>query len=100
MNEEKLELVTIVAEKLLRDEILDEIRRLGSKGHTITEVTGEGSRHLLASDWEGRNVKIATVVPTEVADRILSRIAERFFEHYSVIAYAHPVRVVRRDKYE
>lgn len=95
----ELFLVTIVTERILRDEIIDLLNEEGSKGHTITDTTGEGSRGTRVSDFEGKNVKIESVVSREVGNKIIDKVAEQYFENYAVIAYAHPVKVVRGDKY-
>jgi nitrogen regulatory protein P-II 2 len=94
-----LKLVTIVAEAVLEARLVGEIKRLGSRGYTLSEVRGEGSRGVRASEWEGKNVKIETLVSPEVADRILAHLAERYFAHYAVVAYAENVEVIRGDKY-
>ncbi|ACY49536.1 P-II family nitrogen regulator [Rhodothermus marinus] len=94
-----LKLVTIVAERVLQERLLRELKELGARGYTLTEVSGEGSRGVRASEWEGHNVKIETIVSPEVADRIIEHIAEHYFQYYAVIVYAQPVEVVRGDKY-
>lgn len=94
-----LRLVTLVAERLLEDRLLDKLRDLGAKGFTITDVRGRGSRGVRADDWEGRNVKIESVVSADVAQRIVEHVAERYFEHYAVIVYVQDVDVVRGEKY-
>ncbi len=91
--------VTIVAEALLEERLLREIRELGAHGYTVGQVRGEGSRGVRASEWEGKNVRIETLVSAEVADRILAHIAEEYFEHYAVVAYLSDVQVVRGEKY-
>lgn len=95
----ELFLVTIITERIFRDDILDKIKELGAKGYTLTDATGEGSRGVRASDWEGKNVKIEVVVSNEVGNSIIDFIADVYFENYSVIAYAYPVSVVRGEKY-
>lgn len=99
MHTVTLKLVTIVAERLFRDQVLEELRKLGAKGFTVTDAEGKGSRGVRASDWEGRNVRIETVVAPGVADRIVEHVAERYFEHYAVIVWVQAVEVVRGDKY-
>ncbi len=94
-----LKLVTIVAERVLQERLLRELKELGARGYTLTEVSGEGSRGVRASEWEGHNVKIETIVSPQVADRIIEHIAEHYFQYYAVIVYAQPVEVVRGDKY-
>lgn len=92
-------LVTIVAERIVRDRLLEAIYRLGATGHTITDVLGEGTRGVRASAWEGANVKIEAVVTPAVADSIVDHVAATYFEHHSVIVYLQDVQVVRGSKY-
>jgi nitrogen regulatory protein PII len=99
MSLTELYLVTIITERILRDDILERVKELGATGFTLTDATGRGSRGIRASDWEGQNVKIEMVVSKEVGDKIIDYIADSFFEHYAVITYAHPIKVVRGDKY-
>ncbi|MFM2105431.1 MAG: hypothetical protein RL338_463 [Chloroflexota bacterium] len=91
--------VTIVAEALLEERLIRELRALGARGVTIGPVRGEGSRGVRSGDWEGSNVRLESIVSREVADAILARIAERYFDDYAVIAWVDDVEVVRGDKY-
>lgn len=95
----ELFLVTIITERIFRDEILEKVKELGATGYTLIDATGEGSRGVRASDWEGKNVKIEVVASKEVGNSIIDFIADVYFENYSVIAYAYPVSVVRGEKY-
>lgn len=95
----KLHLITVITERLLRDDIIEKMLELGAKGYTLTDATGTGSRGIRASDWEGKNVKIESVVSKEVADKIIAFISKEYFENYAVITYTHPVKVVRGGKY-
>lgn len=94
-----LKLVTIIAEAVLHDRLIREIKNLGAKGYTITQVRGEGSRGVRASEWEGQNVKIETLVSSAVADAILQHLSEHYFPLYAVVAYVQTAEVVRGDKY-
>jgi nitrogen regulatory protein PII len=94
-----LKRVTIVAEHVLEKRLVRELKALGARGYTLVEVRGEGSRGVRASEWEGKNVKIETLVAPETAERILERLAERYFAHFAVVAYVDSVEVVRGDKY-
>ena len=94
-----LKLVTIVAESLLEKRLVEEVKRLGAKGYTITPARGEGSRGIRSVDWEGQNIRLETIVSEEVALRILQRLQEEYFTHYAVIAYVENVWVVRGEKY-
>jgi nitrogen regulatory protein P-II 2 len=94
-----LKLVTIVAERILRSRLLDEVRALGARGFTVSEVTGEGSRGVRASEWEGANIKLETIVAPDVAERIVEHVGRTYFSYYAVIVYVQHVDVVRGQKY-
>jgi nitrogen regulatory protein P-II 2 len=94
-----LRLVTIVAEPVLEPRLLKDLRALGATGWTITESRGEGSRGMRASDLPGAGIRIEVVASAEVADRIVSHVAERYFPNYAVIAWTSEVQVVRGEKY-
>ncbi len=94
-----LKLVTIIAEAYLEERLIREIKQLGAKGYTITSARGEGSRGVRASEWEGNNIRLETIVSPAVAEKILQRLAEAYFANYAVIAYVENVEVMRGDKY-
>ncbi|OYV07363.1 MAG: transcriptional regulator [Verrucomicrobiales bacterium VVV1] len=91
--------VTIIAERVLRDDLITLIKERGASGWTLTMVEGEGSRGIRASEWEGRNVQIDTLVPSEVAETIMDEVGRRYFKDWSVIVYVTDVEVLRKDKY-
>ncbi|MGQ9550651.1 MAG: P-II family nitrogen regulator [Roseiflexus sp.] len=92
-------LVTIIAEPVLKDRLIHDIQVLGVHGYTISEVHGEGTRGIHASQWQGGNIKIETLVSSETADRLMEAMAVRYFPNYAVIAYVTDVQVVRSDKF-
>lgn len=92
-------LITIIAERLLKNQLTELILEKGSKGYTITDAVGEGSRGIRAHDFEGRNIKIETIVNEEIGSAIVQAVSETYFENYAVITYTMPVKVVRGDKY-
>jgi nitrogen regulatory protein P-II 2 len=99
MNTHKLTLLTIVAEALLKDRLIHEIRHAGAKGFTVTEVSGEGSRQRRVSEIIGDNIKIEVITKSETADKILTVLQQDFFPRFAVIAFMSEVQVVREDKY-
>jgi nitrogen regulatory protein P-II 2 len=99
VNTVLLKLLTVIAEAYLESQLLEEIKALGARGYSVSEVRGEGSRGVRASEWEGRNIKIETLVSAEVADLILQHVAAHYFPNYAVVAYVADVRGVRGDKY-
>lgn len=99
MHTMPLKKVTIIAEAVLEDRLLREIRELGARGYTMADVHGEGIRGIHASEWEGHNRQIDMLVSPEVADRILEHLANEYFPVYAVVAYVTDVAVVRGDRY-
>lgn len=95
----KVKKLTIVAEALLEAKLVAALKERGIRGFSIIECQGEGSRGVRASEWEGRNVKIETLLDPEKAQSVLAWLAQRFFETYSVIAYCQDVEVVRGNKF-
>ena len=94
-----LKRVTIIAEAVVERQLLEELSELGASGYTVVKAEGRGSRGVRASDWEGRNIKVETIVRPAVAEKILDRLAKYYFTHFAVIAYVDEVEVVRGEKY-
>ena len=99
MELETLDLVTIIAEHVLREPLLADLRRLGARGYTLGEVEGEGTRGTHASDWQGKHVRIEVIVPASVADRILTHLADTYFANHALITWRTEVQVMRGAKF-
>jgi len=99
MNTYTLTLLTIVAEALLKDRLINEVRQAGAKGFTVTEVSGEGSRQRRVSELLGDNIKIEVIAKRETADKILTILQKDFFPRFAVVAFMSDVQVVREEKY-
>lgn len=95
----RLRKLTIIAERVLRDDLLELLKRHGSTGWTLTAVEGEGSRGIRASEWEGRSVQIDTLVSPAAAEAIMEEIGRKYFADWSVIVYSAEVEVLRGEKY-
>lgn len=92
-------LVTVIAEAILKDRLIQLVRHEGAKGYTITPAEGEGSRQRRVGELLGDNFRLETIVSTDVADRLLHALSTEYFERYAVIAYLSNVQVVRGEKY-
>ena len=92
--------ITIVGERVLHDQLIELLKRHQVSGWTAQTVTGEGSRGIRASEWEGSNVQIYTLVSETVADAIMEDIAEHYFQNWSVVVYSQDVEVLRPGKYQ
>lgn len=93
-------LLTVVTEAVLERELLAEFESLGVRGYTITDARGQGSRGRRRSDWaqEG-NIRIEIVCDDAVAERVATRLRERYYDHYAMILFLQDVSVLRPDKF-
>jgi len=99
MKLDSMKRVTIISEALIAERIQEDLLRLGASGYTTTKAEGRGSRGVRASQWEGRNEKIETVVTPKVAEKIFEALLANYFENFAVIAYVHDVEVIRGEKF-
>ncbi|MDJ0788638.1 MAG: transcriptional regulator [Myxococcota bacterium] len=95
----RVKLLTVIAEAVLEDRLIRDVKRLGARGFTRSAVTGEGSRGRRVGDVEGANVRLECLVSEEVAERILAELSASYFEHYAAVAFVEDVSVVRGEKY-
>ena len=94
-----LKLVTIVAEAVLQDQIIDGLHALGAKGFTLMSSEGQGSQGRRTGEIPGANIRIETLVSPDLAEKIIGYISEHYFEHYAVICFLTDAQVLRGEKY-
>ncbi len=92
-------LLTVIAEAILRERLIQDVRQAGARGYTITEATGEGVRQRRVGEILGANIRLETIVSPEVGERLLSLISTEYFDRYAVVAYLSTVSVIRGEKY-
>jgi hypothetical protein len=92
-------LLTVIAESLLKERLIQDVREAGARGYTITDAEGEGRRQRRVGEILGANIRLETIVSPEVADRLLEVISMEYFERYAVVAYLTTVNVIRGEKY-
>jgi hypothetical protein len=91
--------LTIVAEAVVEARLLRDLEAAGVRGWTLTSGRGRGTSQIDASDWEGANVRIETLLSSAVADRVLTMLAELYFPRFAVVAWVSTAQVVRGDKF-
>jgi nitrogen regulatory protein P-II 2 len=99
MNYIHVKLITIVALDSITSRIVQDLKHCGSKGYTISKVEGEGMHGGHFTDWEGRNVRIETLVKEDVAEKIMEMLQDKYFEKYSIIAFATDAQVLRGNRF-
>jgi hypothetical protein len=97
---EKTELLVIVTEVLLEGTLLNDLRRLGVKGYTITDARGQGARGSRSGEWDtAGNIRIEIVCSANLAHQILEHLEKTYYRNYAMIAYHHEVSVIRPLKF-
>ena len=91
--------LTVVAESLMQERLLDALSACGAQGWTLMMAQGHGPSRHGVSGIEGGNVRIETLVSREVAARIWELLERDFFPHYAVSAWAYDVSVARLARY-
>ena len=99
MDTVERQLITIVAEAVVERRLIDDVKKCGAKGYSLSHVTGEGvtGRHTL--DLNGPSLRIESVVTDEVAQAILDRLARDYFERFAVVAWLSTVQVARGERF-
>lgn len=96
---ETFQLLTIIAEESLASLLEKEIIHFGAKGYTASTVSGKGLHNLRDNLWEGENTKIETIISEEKCRLILAHLEKKYFDKYAMIAFYHPVNVVRTSHF-
>ncbi|SRR6056297_1627223 len=91
--------VSIVAESILEGRLVEDLKRAGALGWTITPARGQGPRERRVSEIEGGNVKVETLVSPAVAERIWELLTADYFTDYAIAAWTSEVRVARPQRY-
>jgi hypothetical protein len=91
--------LTIVAEAVVEARLLRDLEAAGVRGWTLTSGRGRGASQVDASDWEGANVRVETLLSSALADRVLGMLAELYFPRFAVVAWVTPAQVVRGDRF-
>lgn len=99
MNTTERQLLTIIAEAVLEERLVADVKRLGARGYSLGHVTGEGATGRRTVDWAGPSVRLESVVTEAVASAILDHLAAEYFPHYAVVAWVGTVHVARPERF-
>lgn len=94
-----VKMLTIVALDSLQNRLIEDLKRCGVRGYTISEVEGEGLHSQHFSEWEGRNIKIETLAREETLLKVLEVLGNQYFERYGIIAFVSTVEVLRKERF-
>ncbi|MDX2130001.1 MAG: hypothetical protein SFU91_13290 [Chloroherpetonaceae bacterium] len=94
-----LKLVTIIADEVLEERLIEEIQELGAKGYTIQAARGGSQTGERISEWEGENIRLEVLASEEVAEKILNHLSKTYLNKYSMITYITAAEVLRGNKF-
>ncbi|WP_018146095.1 MULTISPECIES: hypothetical protein [unclassified Thioalkalivibrio] len=92
MESDDMHLLTVVAEAILEDTLIDEARAMGAAGYTVTDTRGWGRHGKRRGNWrQGGNIKVEVVASAELCDRIAARFKEQYEADYGLLMFTVPV---------
>ena len=106
MTLHRAEKVIIITEKIIAGGVCDILEECGATGYTIVAAGGKGERGVRSTSErasvieEFTNVRIEVIVNEKsLAETIMNRVYETYFENYSGITYVEDVEILRPRKF-
>ncbi|MCD8504371.1 MAG: transcriptional regulator [Burkholderiaceae bacterium] len=100
MEKHKRTLLVVIAEANLERMLVQDIKRLGAAGYTVTDVRGGGHSGVREGTWEAdRTIRMEVVCEALVADKIAASLLEQYGKHYGLTIYFSEVSVLRPNKF-
>lgn len=101
------EKVVIITEKIISKGVCEIIETSGATGYTVVAAGGKGSRNMRSTSDRASvvedfaNIKIEVIVNDKsMAETIMNKVAEKFFQNYSGITYVETIEILRPQKFE
>lgn len=101
MKLNSIKLVTIIAPKDLKGELIALFKSAGISGYTYFEAFGKGAGQLWDQNTrETDNLQFKVLVPILIAHTLMQTIAEKYFGKHKVIVFEQDANVIRYEKFE
>ena len=85
-------LLTIITEVVLEDSIIDDFKRLGVQGYTISDARGLGTHGRRTGNWRKEcNIRIDVIGDSEQCARIIDCLKDAYDRDYGLLMYTCPV---------
>jgi hypothetical protein len=92
--------VTIYADAVLEQSLLEKLLALGSKGYTAIECRGKGKHEIVEDPLTGiSRVRIEALVQPAVADKIIAYLGRDEFKRRAVAACVETVQVAANEDF-
>lgn len=106
MTLHQAEKVIIITEKIIVKGVCKIIEDCGATGYTVVAAGGKGSRGIRTTSDSASviedfaNVKVEVIVNhKQMAEDIMNKVTEKYFENYSGICYMEYVEILRPKKF-
>ena len=100
MKTQARKLLVVIGESALERLLVEELRKLGASGYTVSDVRGGGGRGTREANWEGdRSIELKVICDEELAQTLAAQIIERYARDYALSLYIADIEVFRGDKY-
>ncbi|MDZ4724895.1 MAG: hypothetical protein SH817_01970 [Leptospira sp.] len=99
MKLDTAKLITIIADDAIENKIIEDLKSVSVKGYTITEARGEGLNSIHNSSWEGKSIRIESLVSESKAEKIIEIMTDKYLDKYAMIVFSSDVKVVRRERF-
>jgi hypothetical protein len=96
----KIKLVTVIATSELEDRLMEDLRKAGATGYTISSVSSGGGSHgpRHRGMFDTGNLRIEMLVTPDVATKLLEVVVAHY-KGMSLIAFAQDVEAVPRKNF-
>jgi nitrogen regulatory protein P-II 2 len=91
--------LTIVAEAILEQRLVNDMQASGARGWTVTPARGKGPRDRRISEIDGGNIRVEVLASPDVIDRIWQYLEDDYFPNYAITAWSQKVQVARASRY-
>lgn len=96
-----IKLVTIIAPRDIKTELLELFRSSGISGYTFFDAFGGGVRQLAdRKSAETNNLQFKVLVPILIAHTLMQTIAEKYFGKCRVVVFEQDANVIRYEKFD
>lgn len=100
MELKTVKLVTIIAEKSLKSDLIQFLKKIGVTGYTFCDVHGKGSSELHdESRKESKNIQFKILASQMLSVSLMKAIAEEYIPGRNLVIFQQDAMVLRSDKF-
>lgn len=95
-----VKLVTIIADRTLKQDLIQFFKELGITGYTFCEVQGKGASDLADnSSSEAKNVQFKILASQMLSVSLMKAVAEKYIPQGNLVIFQQDAMVLRSDKF-